>query len=103
MHQHPRSPAPAAPSGSTARPRSSRAQDAPGSPTFDMRSSNNRGLGIESVPDSPEQDPAPSKEVMAKLNQIISVCSCLIFLATHGWIDGRMNGYIKRKKEEVTN
>lgn len=89
MHQHPRSPAPSAPSGSTTRPRSSRAQDAPGSPTFDMRLSNSRGLGIESVPDSPEQGPAPSKDVMAKLNQIISVCFCL---STHG-----------KEKEKVTD
>ncbi|OJK02317.1 hypothetical protein ASPACDRAFT_76716 [Aspergillus aculeatus ATCC 16872] len=76
MHQHPRSPAPPPPASAT---RSSRSEDnreqdtRPTSPAFDPRTSS-RGLGIETGPESPEQSQArrPSKEAIAKLNQIIS-------------------------------
>lgn len=86
MHQHPRSPAPSAPSVPS-RPRSSRVQDVPGSPTSDMKLSDSRGLGINSPSESSEQPSAPAKEVMTKLNQIISVRSlslpALAFLFIH--------------------
>ncbi|BCR92522.1 putative autophagy protein Atg13 [Aspergillus chevalieri] len=71
MHQHPRSSAPTAPP----RPNSSRSIDPPGSPTSDTRTNSSRGLGTESGSDSSEwtqKAAPPTKEVMAKLNQIIS-------------------------------
>ena len=75
MHQHPRSPAPTAPA-SSARPNSSRSRELdyrPNSPAADVRVHNSRGLGIEAEPDSSGQTIQPTKEAIAKLNQIISV------------------------------
>ena len=44
------------------------------SPTVDSRPNAGRGLGIATEPsDQIERNPAPSKEAMSKLNQIISV------------------------------
>ncbi|KAE8354685.1 autophagy-related protein 13 [Aspergillus coremiiformis] len=74
MHQHPRSPAPTAPT-SSARPNSSRSRELdyrPNSPAVDVRVQNSRGLGIEAEPVSPGQTAQPAKEAIAKLNQIIS-------------------------------
>ncbi|KAE8373750.1 autophagy-related protein 13 [Aspergillus bertholletiae] len=74
MHQHPRSPAPTAPT-SSARPNSSRSRELeyrPNSPAADVRVHSSRGLGIEAEPDSSEQAVQPTKEAIAKLNQIIS-------------------------------
>ncbi|KAF7593486.1 autophagy protein 13 [Aspergillus hancockii] len=74
MHQHPRSPAPAAPTSST-RSTSSRSREPdyrPNSPAADVRVHSSRGLGIETEPDSPGQTVQPAKEAIAKLNQIIS-------------------------------
>lgn len=74
MHQHPRSPAPTAPT-SSARPNSSRSRELdyrPNSPAADVRVHNSRGLGIETEPDSSGQTVQPAKEAIAKLNQIIS-------------------------------
>ncbi|KAH2201586.1 autophagy protein 13 [Aspergillus fumigatus] len=78
MHQHPRSPAPAAPTSST---RSNRSTDHreldtdPSSPSSDVRMHNGRGLGIEPETEPSEQvqrNTQPAKEAMAKLNQIIT-------------------------------
>ncbi|RAL16275.1 putative autophagy protein Atg13 [Aspergillus homomorphus CBS 101889] len=75
MHQHPRSPAPPAPVATrSSRSEDNREQDPrPTSPAFDPRTSS-RGLGIETGAESPEQSQTrrPSKEAIAKLNQIIS-------------------------------
>ncbi|KAB8235215.1 autophagy-related protein 13 [Aspergillus alliaceus] len=74
MHQHPRSPAPTAPT-STARPTTSRSRELdyrPNSPAADVRVQNSRGLGIETEPGPSGQTVQPSKEAIAKLNQIIS-------------------------------
>ncbi|KNG83580.1 putative autophagy protein Atg13 [Aspergillus nomiae NRRL 13137] len=74
MHQHPRSPAPTAPTAS-ARPNSSRSRELdhrPNSPAADVRAHNSRGLGIEAEPGSPGQTVQPAKEAVTKLNQIIS-------------------------------
>ncbi|KKK21606.1 hypothetical protein ARAM_004126 [Aspergillus rambellii] len=76
MHQHPRSPAPAAPISST-RPRSQDRKDPdprPNSPAFDLRTHPNRGLGIETendVADATHRS-QPGKDAIAKLSQIIS-------------------------------
>ncbi|KAL2870791.1 putative autophagy protein Atg13 [Aspergillus lucknowensis] len=73
MHQHPRSPAPAAPTSSSRR---SQDQDrrTSSSPVLDLRSHSNRGLGIETDGDAVDstQGLQPGKEAIAKLNQIIS-------------------------------
>ncbi|KAL5343640.1 autophagy-related protein 13-domain-containing protein [Aspergillus crustosus] len=73
MHQHPRSPAPAAPTSST-RPRSQDQDRRSDSPAFDLRTHPNRGLGIEtdSDPVDPAQRSQPGKEAIAKITQIIS-------------------------------
>ncbi|PYI12729.1 hypothetical protein BO78DRAFT_9209 [Aspergillus sclerotiicarbonarius CBS 121057] len=79
MHQHPRSPAPAAPPSAT-RPSATRSDDRteqdirPTSPAFDPRVHTSRGLGIETETGSPEQTPTsqPAKEAIIKLNQIIT-------------------------------
>ncbi|KAL4869074.1 autophagy-related protein 13 [Aspergillus spectabilis] len=74
MHQHPRSPAPAAPTSSV-RPRSQDQDRRSDSPAFDLRTHPNRGLGIETESDT--LDPAaqrsqPGKEAITKVTQIIS-------------------------------
>ncbi|KAI9926761.1 hypothetical protein ASPWEDRAFT_121227 [Aspergillus wentii DTO 134E9] len=77
MHQHPRSPAPAAPTfpnrSNSTRPEDQRERAVtPNSPT---RENNSRGLGIETGSESADQaqkNTPPGKEAMAKLNQIIS-------------------------------
>ena len=69
MHQHPRSPAPTAPSVS-ARSNSPRSQDVPNSPTSDIRMNNSRGSGSEA---ELSEEAQKAKEAMTKLNQIISV------------------------------
>ena len=78
MHQHPRSPAPASAGRSNASRSDDRREQGFGlnSPAVDARPPTGRGLGIETDPDSSEHvhPPQPSKDVMAKLNQIISVC-----------------------------
>ncbi|KAL3487665.1 autophagy-related protein 13-domain-containing protein [Aspergillus germanicus] len=73
MHQHPRSPAPAAPT-SSARPRSQDQDRRSNSPAFDIRTHSNRGLGIETESDVADSAPSlqPGKEAVTKLNQIIS-------------------------------
>ncbi|KAL4788334.1 autophagy-related protein 13-domain-containing protein [Aspergillus varians] len=73
MHQHPRSPAPAAPT-SSARPRSQDYDHRPNSPAFDLRTHPNRGLGIETENDTADsaQNSQPGPEAIGKVNQIIS-------------------------------
>ncbi|KAL4970721.1 putative autophagy protein Atg13 [Aspergillus stella-maris] len=72
MHQHPRSPAPAAPTSST-RPRSQDYDRRSDSPAFDLRSHPNRGLGIEAEDDTDsEQKSQPGPEAIGKVNQIIT-------------------------------
>ncbi|KAL4932639.1 putative autophagy protein Atg13 [Aspergillus undulatus] len=73
MHQHPRSPAPAAP-GSSARPRSQEYDRRSDSPAFDLRSHSNRGLGIEADDDATDsaQRSQPGPEAIGKVNQIIT-------------------------------
>ncbi|KAL2829806.1 autophagy-related protein 13-domain-containing protein [Aspergillus cavernicola] len=73
MHQHPRSPAPAAPP-SSARPRSQDQDRRSDSPASDFRTHLNRGLGLETENDSADsaQNMQPGKEAIAKLSQIIS-------------------------------
>ncbi|KAL3460434.1 autophagy-related protein 13 [Aspergillus heterothallicus] len=73
MHQHPRSPAPAAPT-SSARPLSQDRDRRSNSPAFDIRTHSNRGLGIETESDTGDSVPNshPGKEAVTKLNQIIS-------------------------------
>ncbi|KAF9888194.1 autophagy protein 13 [Aspergillus nanangensis] len=79
MHQHPRSPAPQAPSSST-RSNLSRSIDRrdpenrPSSPAPDVRAYQSRGLGIDTEAESSEQaqNAQPTKEAISKLNQIIS-------------------------------
>ncbi|KAL4887164.1 autophagy-related protein 13-domain-containing protein [Aspergillus karnatakaensis] len=73
MHQHPRSPAPAAPTSQT-RPRSQDQDHRSDSPAFDLRTHPNRGLGIETDSATVEsaQTPQPGKEAIAKVTQIIS-------------------------------
>ncbi|PKY03290.1 hypothetical protein P168DRAFT_238338 [Aspergillus campestris IBT 28561] len=75
MHQHPRSPAPASAGRSNASRSEDRREQGFGfnSPTVE-RPPSGRGLGIETDPESSEHvhPPQPSKDVMAKLNQIIS-------------------------------
>ena len=83
MHQHPRSPAPPVPSRSNSnRPYDPREQDVrANSPTVDSRPNTGRGLGIATEPsEQVEKSPAPSKEAMGKLNQIISVCLVILTL-----------------------
>ncbi|BCS20557.1 putative autophagy protein Atg13 [Aspergillus puulaauensis] len=72
MHQHPRSPAPAAPTSS--RPRSQDQDLRSNSPAFDLRTHPNRGLGIETENDSADQaqNPQPGPEAIGKVNQIIT-------------------------------
>ncbi|PLB55624.1 putative autophagy protein Atg13 [Aspergillus steynii IBT 23096] len=77
MHQHPRSPAPQAPTSSrSSLSRSADRRDSdlrPNSPTADVRIQHSRGLGIETEPASEQsQNTPPGKEALAKLNQIIS-------------------------------
>lgn len=73
MHQHPRSPAPAAPTSS--RPLSQDQDRRSNSPAFDLRTHPNRGLGIETENDSADQtqNPQPGPEAIGKVNQIITV------------------------------
>ncbi|KAL2819676.1 autophagy-related protein 13 [Aspergillus granulosus] len=73
MHQHPRSPAPAAPT-SSARPRSQDQDHRSNSPALDLRTHSNRGLGIDTESDTGDSAPSvqPGKEAVTKLNQIIS-------------------------------
>ncbi|KAE8147378.1 autophagy-related protein 13 [Aspergillus avenaceus] len=74
MHQHPRSPAPAAPT-SSARTNVSRSRESdyrPNSPTVDAKVHSSRGLGIETESEMSGQTVQPAKEAMAKLNQIIT-------------------------------
>ncbi|KAA8644250.1 putative autophagy protein Atg13 [Aspergillus tanneri] len=77
MHQHPRSPALPAPTSSRSsltRSADRREQEfRPNSPAAEVRTQNNRGLGIETDPTSEQaQNTQPAKEALAKLNQIIS-------------------------------
>ncbi|KAL6234728.1 autophagy-related protein 13 [Aspergillus navahoensis] len=72
MHQHPRSPAPAAPTSSARRSQDhDRRSD---SPAFDLRTHPNRGLGIETENDTaePEQSSQPGPEAIGKVNQIVT-------------------------------
>lgn len=80
MHQHPRSPAPQATSARSNLSRSAERRESenrPTSPAADPRVQQSRGLGIETESGSidPAQSTQPSKEAVAKLNQIISVRS----------------------------
>lgn len=74
MHQHPRSPAPAAPP-SASRPGANRSDDRPNSPAFDPRVQLTRGLGIETEARSSGQTSSsrPAKEAISKLNQLVTV------------------------------
>ncbi|KAL5000390.1 autophagy-related protein 13 [Aspergillus recurvatus] len=72
MHQHPRSPAPAAPISSARH-----AQDydrRTDSPAFDLSTHPNRGLGIETENDAAEleQSSQPGPEAIGKVNQIVT-------------------------------
>ncbi|RDW78530.1 putative autophagy protein Atg13 [Aspergillus mulundensis] len=72
MHQHPRPPAPAAPSSSARRSQDyDRRSD---SPAFDLRAHPNRGLGIETENDTsePGQSSQPGPEAIGKVNQIVT-------------------------------
>ncbi|GES63720.1 putative autophagy protein Atg13 [Aspergillus terreus] len=77
MHQHPRSPVPQATSARSNLSRSAERRESenrPTSPAADPRVQKSRGLGIETESESidPAQSTQPSKEAVAKLNQIIS-------------------------------
>lgn len=93
MHQHPRSPLPArrqsVSSPSSARADTLRDQDGNRPPSV-QSSDATRGLGIDPGADTP----APAKEAMAKLNQIIAVslwriygCAPLVLLLTQPSIE----------------
>ncbi|GAD96094.1 autophagy protein Atg13, putative [Paecilomyces variotii No. 5] len=82
MHQHPRTPPVTASPANSARPGTGRSnlsresEAGSSSPqSGEVGTNNPRGLGIETETESSEQaqrNPAPAKEAMAKLNQIIS-------------------------------
>lgn len=98
MHQHPRSPITAPPTGPP-RASSTRLDSQKDQDTESKRQSSNagsditRGLGIDAGVEASEQEQktAPAKEAMAKLNQIISVghLSSVFFL----WTLIRRSGY----------
>ncbi|KAL4979062.1 autophagy-related protein 13 [Aspergillus desertorum] len=72
MHQHPRSPAPAAPTSSARR--SQDYDHRSNSPAFDLRTHPSRGLGIEAENDAAEseQSSPPGSEAIGKVNQIVT-------------------------------
>ncbi|KAJ5089855.1 Autophagy-related protein 13 [Penicillium argentinense] len=80
MHQHPRSPAVPSPAPKPPARAPAAARDdvkdndsIPPSPTVDIRTNSTKGLGIDAGADASEPKmAAPSKESMAKLNQIVS-------------------------------
>jgi autophagy-related protein 13 len=93
MHQHPRSPATATPTGRpqaiSTRTEGSRDQDAESSQLASNTGLDKaRGLGIDAGTEASEQEQkaTPAKEAISKLNQIISVSLSMFHLL----LDSRM-------------